>query len=329
MIRHGSLFSGIGGFDLAAERVGWRNVYQVEIDPFCRQVLAHHFPNAKQFDDVREFQGFNPVVDVLSGGFPCQPFSNAGERRGDADPRHLWPEMFRIVRNARPRWVVAENVRGLVDWSDGLVFESVCADLETEGFEVGAFIIPACGINAPHKRERIFVVAHAPRNGNCRESGGVRGTQRRPDNGQPSQFVQRGEIRPFAHANGGGTRPEAGGTRGEAEKVRGRDAGRISQPFERGGVAPSTRGDDPGSDGMCEAQWRDFPSFDPICGGYDGLSGGLDGITFSKWRRESLKAYGNAIVPGIAERIFRTIQHVEDGFSSWKPNSPREASTQH
>lgn len=161
MMRHGSLFSGIGGFDLAAERVGWRNVYHVERDPFCQTVLKHHFPNSRSFEKIEEFDGFTPIVDVITGGFPCQPFSNAGQRKGIADDRYLWPEMFRVIGNARPRWVVAENVSGLVRWSGGLVLDTVCADLENIGYDVGAFLVPACGANAPHRRERIWIVANA------------------------------------------------------------------------------------------------------------------------------------------------------------------------
>ena len=135
---HGSLFSGIGGFDLAARWMGWENVFHVERDPFCRQVLAHHFPESQSFDDVKAFDAtpFRGRLRVLSGGFPCQPFSAAGKRAGTSDDRYLWPEMFRIIREARPTYVVAENVRGLISWNEGMVLDTVCADLEGEGYEV-------------------------------------------------------------------------------------------------------------------------------------------------------------------------------------------------
>lgn len=133
-----------------------------EIDPFCRKVLKFHFPNALQYEDIRttDFTVWRDRIDVLTGGFPCQPFSVAGKRKGTGDDRYLWPEMLGAIREIRPRWVVGENVLGIVDWSEGLVFEQVCSDMENEGYEVQPFVLPACGVNAPHKRNRIWFVAH-------------------------------------------------------------------------------------------------------------------------------------------------------------------------
>lgn len=135
---HGSLFSGIGGFDLAAAWAGWTNVFNCEIDPFCRRVLKYHFPESEQYEDIRttDFTVWRDCIDVLTGGFPCQPFSLAGKRKGTADDRYLWPAMLGVVRTVRPRWVVGENVLGIVNWSQGMVFEQVCADLEAAGYEV-------------------------------------------------------------------------------------------------------------------------------------------------------------------------------------------------
>lgn len=165
---HASLFSGVGGFDLAAEWAGWINLFNCEINPFCQTVLTYHFPNATQYSDITttDFAVWRGKIDVLTGGFPCQPFSVAGKRQGTADARHLWPEMLRAIREISPRYVVGENVRGIVNWSSGLVFEQVCADLETEGYEVQPFLIPACGVNAPHRRDRVWFIAHRtnPRN---------------------------------------------------------------------------------------------------------------------------------------------------------------------
>lgn len=158
---HASLFSGIGGFDLAAEWAGWTNAFNCEIDPFCRKVLKYHFPNAEQYEDIRttDFTVWKDRIDVLTGGFPCQPFSLAGKRRGTEDDRYLWPAMLDVIRTVRPRWVVGENVYGIVNWSEGLVFEQVCADLEAAGYEVQPYIIPACGVGAPHRRDRCWFVA--------------------------------------------------------------------------------------------------------------------------------------------------------------------------
>ena len=142
--------------------MGWDNVFHCEIDPFCRQVLAHHFPNSQAHDDITQFDATQYMgrVDILTGGFPCQPYSNAGKRLGKADDRHLWPEMLRVIREIQPTYVVGENVSGLVSWNDGLVFEEVQTDLEDEGYEVQAYILPACSVNAPHRRDRVWFVAH-------------------------------------------------------------------------------------------------------------------------------------------------------------------------
>lgn len=298
IMRHGSLFSGIGGFDLAAERVGWRNVFHVERDAFCRQVLKHHFPNSRSFEKIEEFDGFTPIVDVISGGFPCQPFSNAGQRRGIADDRYLWPEMFRVIRNNRPRWVVAENVSGLVNWSNGLVFETVCADLETEGFEVGAFLIPAAGVGAPHRRERIWIVAHAKH----AKSGTLAAASR----GTPEEIRREKEW--FV------SRPHV--DRGHVADAHGEFLQRGNKQGTTTGTTNTNESTEPRN---CTTKWEKFPSFEPICRGNDGISEGLDGITFPKWRKESIKAFGNAVVPDVAQRIFETIQAVEDGRTTWSP----------
>ena len=159
---HASLFSGIGGFDLAAEWAGWTNAFNCEIDPFCRKVLKYHFPDAEQYGDIRttDFTIWRDRIDVLTGGFPCQPFSLAGKRKGTEDDRYLWPEMLRVIRTVRPRWVVGENVYGIVNWSEGMVLDTVCSDLEAAGYEVQPYIISACGVGAPHRRDRCWFVAH-------------------------------------------------------------------------------------------------------------------------------------------------------------------------
>lgn len=162
-MRHGSLFSGIGGFDLAAEWMGWENVFQCEIDGFCQKVLEKNFPNVKRYGDIKEFDGtkYSGQVDIISGGFPCQPFSNAGQRKGDEDARYLWNEMLRAIGQVKPAYVVAENVTGLLTIKRGLLFEQVCIDLESEGYEVQTFVIPAAGKGADHKRDRVWIVSQS------------------------------------------------------------------------------------------------------------------------------------------------------------------------
>ena len=137
-MRHGSLFSGIGGFDLAAEWMGWENVFHCEWNEFGQKVLKHYWPNAKSYGDIKQtdFNIWRGRIDVLSGGFPCQPYSMAGKRLGKEDDRHLWPEMLRAIREIQPRWIVGENVRGIISWGGGLVFDEVQSELEAEGYEV-------------------------------------------------------------------------------------------------------------------------------------------------------------------------------------------------
>jgi len=152
------LFSGIGGFSLGLEAAGMQTVSFCEIDPFCQAVLKKHWPNVPCHDDVTKLDGrdYNGV-DVICGGYPCQPFSVAGKQRGHEDERHLWPEMLRVIQDAKPRWVVAENVGGHIK----LGFDEVASSLENEGFTVWSFIIPACAVGAPHKRDRVWIVAHS------------------------------------------------------------------------------------------------------------------------------------------------------------------------
>lgn len=162
MITVGSLFSGIGGFDLGLEWAGMSVAWQVEIDPFCKRVLAKHWPSVERHSDVKECGAHNlQAVDLICGGFPCQPHSVAGKRRGAADDRDLWPEYRRIVSELRPRWVLAENVPGIRT----TILDQVLSDLEDLDYAVGALVIPACAFDLPHRRERIFIVGYTERSG--------------------------------------------------------------------------------------------------------------------------------------------------------------------
>jgi DNA (cytosine-5)-methyltransferase 1 len=257
-MNHGSLFSGIGGFDLAAEWMGWTNVFHCEWEDFPRKVLNYHFPKSISYGDIKEtdFTIHRGQIDILTGGFPCQPYSSAGKRLGKEDDRHLWPEMLRAITEIQPRWVVGENVRGLVNWNGGLVFEEVQSDLENQGYEVQPFILPAAGVNAPHRRDRVwFVATYTDSNGNQRQQ------------------------------NDSGTSKKMGQRRSDSPKIRN---------------AWDIRG------------WQAFPTQCPICGGDDGISRELDSISFPKWRRESIKSYGNAIVPQVVYPIFKAIESYEN-----------------
>ena len=164
------LFSGLGGFSLGLERTGhFETVAFCDNDKYSNLLLQKHWKGVKIYNDVKEITKEKLIADgiqlpdIITGGFPCQPFSVAGKQAGTDDDRHLWPVMFRIIQELTPRWVIGENVKGLTNIQDGVVFETVCSDLEREGYEVRAFNIPAAGVGAPHRRERIWIVAHAKR----------------------------------------------------------------------------------------------------------------------------------------------------------------------
>lgn len=184
---HASVFSGIGGPEVAATMLGWKNLFHCEINPFGRAVLDYWYPNAKSYGDITktDFTEWRGRIDVLTGGFPCQPFSYAGQRRGHEDDRYLWPSMFRCINEVRPRWVVAENVAGILSMveqgqvsamaveetlfpspdelhryqlRETFTLERICTDLESHGYAVQPVLIPACSVGAPHRRDRVFII---------------------------------------------------------------------------------------------------------------------------------------------------------------------------
>jgi DNA (cytosine-5)-methyltransferase 1 len=268
---HGSLFSGIGGFDLAAEYMGWENVFHCEINPFCRKILKYYWPNAKSYENIQttDFTIYRDRIQILTGGFPCQPYSSAGKRLGKADTRHLWPNMLRAINEIKPRYVVGENVRGLTNWSNGMVFNEVCAEMEDIGYQVAPYLIPACATNAPHRRERIWFIAYA-NNKNERKKTNDRKWKNKKQKSN----------------NGHNLRDNIGSI------------------IEKREIAKFKK--------YKYNYWEKFPTVNPICTGNDGLSKKLDGITFHKWREETLKGCGNAIVPQVAIKIFEAIQKFEN-----------------
>jgi DNA (cytosine-5)-methyltransferase 1 len=180
-LKHLDLFSGIGGFSLGLEATGgFETVAFCEIENFPRQVLQKHWPHVKQYNDIKELtydklkeDGIG-LIDIITGGYPCQPFSQAGRKKGEQDPRHLWPEYFRLVKECRPTWVIGENVSGHLK----LGLDSVLADLEGEGYAVRTFSISAASIGANHKRERVWIVAHSERNDNFNKEQRVDGKEK-------------------------------------------------------------------------------------------------------------------------------------------------------
>jgi DNA (cytosine-5)-methyltransferase 1 len=288
---HGSLFSGIGGFDLAAEWMGWENKFHCEWNEFGQRVLKHYWPKAELFTDITksDFTKYANTIDVLTGGFPCQPYSTAGKRLGKEDERHLWPEMLRVIREVAPRFVVGENVRGLTNWNGGLVFNEVCTDLETLGYSVAPFIIPASSVNAPHQRERVWFVAYSNSDG---------------FNQCDSEHEEHSGQIGFDALNDVNANDERWNvTNSSNERLQRSQIDRSSKKIW------SKRKEQ--SFACISSNWKIFPTQPPICGGNDGLSFELDGITFPKWRTESIKAYGNAIVPQVVYQIFKAIEEYE------------------
>lgn len=381
---HGSLFSGIGGFDLAAQWMGWENVFHCEWNPFGQKVLKHYWPKAISYNDITKtnFTIHRGRIDILTGGFPCQPYSMAGKRLGKEDDRHLWPEMLRAIREIQPRWVVGENVHGIVNWSGGLVFHELQTDLEAEGYEVQPFVLPAVSVNAPHRRDRVWFVAYAKSNGDRGELPRLEspnGCQREPkecwqnnykfgDNGEErftsdteseqGEWMQ-SEQRKFSEQKQGefggngiemggiGTAPDtdsrATRTPGEGGGIESNGSENNGQQGERGesteqhhrpyavswdapdtsntrlqgskkfgGVGAVGKELNEFATRCVPPTWQNFPTQSPICDGNDGISAQLDGITFSKWRQESIKAGGNAVVPQVVLQIFRTIEDYEN-----------------
>lgn len=297
---HLDLFSGIGGFAYAADKV-FGNVEHIfcDNDKFCQQVLKMHWPESEIYDDIRSITAdpnserqlqqegvqqkggrwTGDSVDILTGGFPCQPFSAAGLRRGTADDRHLWPEMLRVIQLTQPTWVIAENVRGILTWNEGLVFEQVCTDLEASGYEVQPFIIPAVAVNAPHRRDRVWFVAH--RNGPGLEKAG--------------------------------SEQQAAGSRREDSDVADTERQRQPRQVDNGQPLDLTQDKTWEADRFdYNRNWgRPWPEIAAeLCSLDDGLPAELGNFTLTKagHRQQQLKAYGNAIVPQVAIEILKGIK---------------------
>lgn len=316
----GHLFNGIGGFALAAHWMRWENVMHCEINPFCNWVMNYHFPISYQHEDIRttDFSIWRGKLDLITGGFPCQPYSTAGQRKGKEDERHLWPEMLRAIREISPRWVVGENVRGLVNWNGGLVFDEVQANLEAEGYEVLPFLLPAAGVNAPHRRDRIWFVAYSTmlRCGRHISSGeAIQWTQ------QTCRETWPGNIKDGTVANSDSIN---GGKRARGENGTEIDNGCQLYATDATGIGGIQGQWQPEAGQFDKTDWEQFPTQSPLCSRNDGVPSRLDGITFSKWRRESIKAGGNAIVPQVAFQIFKAIQQ----YTKYDPQSPPPANDQ-
>ena len=408
-MNHASLFSGIGGPEIAAAMLGWDNVFHCEINDFGRTILEYWFPNSESYEDIKktDFTKWRGRVDVLTGGFPCQPFSYAGQRRGADDDRYLWPEFKRVISEVRPAWVVGENVAGittmvepgqvspldsqatLFDEGDGVrryrqeqpfTIERVCQDLEGLGYAVQPIVVPACAVGAPHRRDRVFIVANANECADgrvSREDAGACGAERLQERNEiriadePDKVRREGERDAFPYASDvqldgcerGGRGDDLGQTLSEfrsgdseaaqrgssadtdvqrrtkldttsesreekrqhrEEDCSGNNTDTDSKGLERDGREElqgnrGRRRPDQHTPCRCEdigvagcGRWANFPTVSPVHRGNDGLPFALDDLAISptRWRTESLKAYGNAIVPQVMYEIFRAIELV-------------------
>lgn len=320
---HLSLFSGIGGLDLAAEMAGMVTVGQCEWADYPTRVLERHWPDVPRWRDIKTLTGESfyektglRTVDVISGGFPCQPFSVAGKRRGAEDDRYLWPEMLRVISELRPTWVVGENVAGIVN----MALDTVLADLEGEGYATGTLVLPACGVDAPHRRYRVAIVGYAQHDGLSApaQPGGAAATggdlpQRLEAAGEPPRAGVRGNGAALADAEGGrqlrhgssreqvsGTRPRAAESQGSGDVHPWSGTGRTIEPG-LGGVV----------DGL--SAWLDAGMSVPGC--WLPEPPGIPRITTRKEnRRERLKCLGNAVVPQQFYPIFQAIADIEKGI---------------
>lgn len=306
-LSHGSLFSGIGGFDLAAAWMNWTNVFQCEKDEWCRKILAKNFPQSKQYADIKDFNGkeYTGTIDVISGGFPCQPFSVAGQRKGKDDDRYLWEEMLRVVGEIKPTYVIGENVTGII----GLALDTVLSDLETQGYTTETFIIPACGKNAWHRRDRVWIVAYANsigRNNEQKENrkfihNGNRNDKTKEQSGgqQQCRAGESGNILPDTESIGwqftGNTRKRRTGFENDNSN-NGRllsNTNNTGCEEQREQVANGEKFFAP----KCSSWWETEPGVGRVV---DGLPGRVD----------RLKGLGNAIVPQVAFELFKAVESV-------------------
>lgn len=302
---HASLFSGIGAAELAAYWMGWKNLFHCEVDDFCNKILDYWFNDSIAYGDIRktDFTPWRGKVDVLTGGFPCQPFSVAGSRKGAEDDRYLFPEMLRAISEIRPSWVVGENVAGIITMvqpgseakvaaegdmfgeshlfrkNQHYVLYDIIRSLECVGYEVQPFVIPACAVGAPHRRDRIWIVAHR--------------TDTRSENQQKRTFV----------ADTVDTAPDADGNRQGNGACKPLSWKECKGPANFGS---SCKGEYP------QERWRDFPAVPAVCSRHDGLPFDVDRLTvpYPGWRAQSVKAYGNSMVPQLMFEIFSAIADV-------------------
>lgn len=341
---HASLFSGFGAADLAATWMGWNNAFWCEIEDFPRTVLSYWFPQSIGYGNIKEtdFTPWRGKIDVLTGGFPCQPFSVAGQRKGADDDRYLWPEMLRAIREIRPTWIIGENVNGILSMvqpgnevtvesqaslfeendketilEQEYVVESVCRSLEQEKYSVQPIVIPACSVEAPHIRYRVFFIAH------CSDAR-VEGVQREGENGIcQAEHITNSDSYDAGRSEYGETElqeREGKTTEGKREWIW-HDTERIGEERNASDAKSQQLENALRTWGRCtgltnlysKRDWRNFPTQPPVCRGNDGLPFDVVRLTVSltAWCKGSIKGYGNAIVPEVMYEIFKALEEVE------------------
>jgi len=276
---HLDLFSGIGGFALAAKWNGYRTIGFCDNEPYAQAVLKKHWPEVPCHKDIREVRGeLYAGVTLLTGGFPCQPFSVAGKQRGKDDNRYLWPEMLRVIQEAKPTWIIGENVAGIVN----LALDQVCADLEGQGYEVEPIIIPACAVDAPHRRDRVWIMANS--------TGGKRGGLQDKSR---TQGAQGGDQLPRDTSGLSGKLCAEDVADSQSFGIQGQRPSRIEKPQTHGfSSIPMRQGER-----SEQAQWLPEPNVDRVVDGLPNRVGRIRGL-------------GNAIVPQVAAGIIRCINKV-------------------
>jgi DNA (cytosine-5)-methyltransferase 1 len=302
-MKHLDLFSGIGGFALAARWAGWETLAFCEKEKYAKRVLGRHWPNVPVIDDIRNITE-KIGCDIITGGFPCQPFSVAGKQKSTADDRHLWPEMLRVIALERPSWIVAENVPGII----GLALDQVLADLENAGYSSRALIIPACAVDAPHRRDRVWVMAHSSSPGTggvAGEAGNAkRGTdrkhvpslQQRDGEACTNRFDSASESKSLSHAN---SQSKPDGAIDEQESLENSASTRCNTRSELQ-LKDRATGDAYHSSKASESgQWLAEPA---ICRVVNGVPNRVD----------RLRGLGNAIVPQVAYQLFKFINEQND-----------------
>ncbi len=318
---HASLCTGIGACELAATWMGWENLFSCEIDEFCNKVLKYHYPNSVHYGNIfeQDFREWRGRIDILTAGFPCQPFSVAGARNGAEDDRYLWPEVLRVIEEIRTTWFVGENVGGIItmvlpgeetkvgSYTDvcgenytfyekrqRFVIEQIRIDLASIGYSVQPVVIPACAVGAPHRRDRVWLLA---RRDDVTDTDGAglqeTGTQQRAT-GVAGDGIQRASSNTQCHGR---------------EKI----CNNLQPEQSDGTIVDCISGERYDRRCIKIPDWQNFPATEPaIRRGDDGDALGLSGITFSRWRQESIKALGNSMVPQVVHEIFKAIEQVEE-----------------